>query len=142
MAFVVGVIGVVVLHENYSRYNEHSNHYKYGDAEMRSKISNLQNQVNRQKADADRFWEQMKYDYESRIDQLKREHGYSALYNSGRSNLVDALRAEMRKELESSVSRDKRELDESIQRERAELDQINKMINRINSIELNVKKKI
>ena len=48
----------------------------------------------------------------TQINRLKNEKNYSALNSASPENLVEAVKADMRRELEDEISRDKQELSE------------------------------
>ena len=136
MAFIVGVIGVAVVgaaaHGNHSDYSchrdHHRNYHEYGDSELRNQISNKENQVRSKDSDVENLRRRMNDNFNSRINELKREKNYSAL-NSPPSDIVYRVKDEMRTELNSEISHDKQELEA-----------IDKMIARINEIELQAKR--
>lgn len=135
MAFIAGVIGVVVVgaaahgnHSDYSCHTRHSNHRQYGDAELRNQISNKENQVRSKESSVDDLRSRMNDNFNSRINELKREKNYSAL-NSPPADIVYYVKNEMRSELDNEISHDKQELAA-----------IDKMIAHINEIELQAKR--
>ena len=128
MAFWVGavVVGGALIHDNHSRYREYDRYTKYGDSELRNQISNMESRVNNKEAEIQRLKNQMEEDYRNRINQLKNEKNYSGLDNS---DVMNAVKADMKRELENEISRDRQELSE-----------IDKMISRINELELQAKR--
>lgn len=128
MAFIVGgVIGgvVAVSHGNHSKYSDwrdHSNHRQYGDSGLRNEISNLENRVRNKESEVERLKNEMEENYRNRINQLKNEKNYSGLNDS---DVLKAVKFDMKRELENEINRDKQELSE-----------IDKMISRINELEL------
>lgn len=132
MAFVVGavVIGGVIIggHDNHSRYSDHSRHREYGDSSLCNEISRKENEVNRKGTDVENLRRQMENDFNSRINGLRREKNYSGL-DSAPSDIVRSVKADMRSELDAEISRDRQELVE-----------IDKMIARINELELQAKR--
>lgn len=133
MAFIAGIIVggaafYVGSHDDYSRYREYTRHNKYGDAELRNQISRKENSVSNKESDVESFRRRMNENFNSRINELKREKNYSGL-NSDPSNIIYSVKADMRRELDAEISRDKQELES-----------IDKMIARINEIELQVKR--
>ena len=136
MAIVFGVIGVAVIgaaahgnHSDYSDYHSrHSQYREYGDSSLRNQISNKQNEVNRKEADLENLRQRMNDNFNSRVNQLKREKNYSGL-NYVPSMMVSEVKDNMR-----------RELDREIQSDRDELAAIDAMIDKINEIELQVKR--
>lgn len=138
MAFIAGALivgGVIITHSDYSDYRDysdhrnHSNHRQYGDAGMVSAVNDKQNQVNRLASDVGRQSNEMQSNFDARIRSLRDEKNYSALSNAKPSNVVEAVKDDMR-----------RELDASIAQERAALEKIDKMIARINELELNAER--
>ena len=135
MAIVFGVVGVVVggaivhgNHSDYSCHSRHSNYREYGDSALRNQISNKENEVRSKDSDVENLRRRMNDNFNSRINDLKREKNYSAL-NSPPSDIVHYVKNEMRSELDSEISHDKQELEA-----------IDKMIARINEIELQAKR--
>ena len=135
MAFVVGVIGVAVIgtaiHENHSDYSchsRHSNHRQYGDSALRNQISNTENEIRNKESSVESLRQRMNNDFNSRINALKRERNYSGLTYSPDSVISD-VKNDMRRELDNEIARDKQELAE-----------IDKMIARINELELQAKR--
>ena len=135
MAIVFGVVGVVVggaivhgNHSDYSCHSRHSNYREYGDSALRNQISNKENEVRSKDSDVKNLRRRMNDNFNSRINELKREKNYSAL-NSPPSDIVYRVKDEMRTELNSEISHDKQELEA-----------IDKMIARINEIELQAKR--
>ena len=133
--FVAGVIGVVVVgavsHDDHSNYGDHSNHSRYseyGDSALVSEISNLESRVNSQNAEINNYRDKMKRQFEIRLAELKRDGNYKALSSSNK-DILGAVREEMKSELEESIKADKEKLAD-----------IDKMIARINDIELLQKK--
>ena len=135
MAIVFGVVGVVVggaivhgNHSDYSCHSRHSNYREYGDSALRNQISNKENEVRSKDSDVENLRRRMNDNFNSRINELKREKNYSAL-NSPPADIVHYVKNEMRTELDSEISQDKQELEA-----------IDKMIARINEIELQAKR--
>ena len=126
MAFIVGGVigGVVAIHHgNHSRYSDwrdHHNHRQYGDSGLRNEISNLENRVRDKESEVERLKNQMNENYRHRINQLKNEKNYSGLDNQ---DVMNAVKADMKRELENEIARDKQELEE-----------IDKMISQINKL--------
>lgn len=135
MAVIFGVVGVVVggaivhgNHSDYSCHSRHSNYREYGDSALRSQISNKEGEVNRKASDVESLRQRMNNDFNSRINELKREKNYSAL-EAPPTQLVSSVKNEMRSELDNEIAQDKQELAE-----------IDKMIARINEMELQAKR--
>lgn len=140
MAFIAGAVvlgGVVVIgYDKYSdsysdyRYSDYrySDHRQYGDSALRNQISNKENEVHRKESSVDDLRSRMNDNFNSRINELKREKNYSAL-NSPPNDIVYYVKNEMSRELDNEISHDKQELAA-----------IDKMIARINEIELQAKR--
>ena len=134
MAFVVAGAGVFVwrvAHNNYSeydRYDRHSKYREYGDSALRNEIENTANEIRRKEADVESLRRQMNENFNRRVNQLKSEKNYSGL-NSDPTDIIYSVKADMRRELDAEIAQDKRELEE-----------IDKMIARINEIELQSKR--
>ena len=88
-AVVVG--GIIVAHDDHSRYSEYDRHSRYGDSEVRRNISNYENRVNRKEAEVQRLYDE---------------------YLSLPDYDLDAAKADMRRELENEISNDKKELEQ------------------------------
>lgn len=121
-----------VSHDNYSDYSDyhsrHSNYREYGDSALRSQISSKENEVNRKESDVESLRQRMNNDFNSRVNQLKNEKNYSGLTYSP-SEIVANVKSDMQRELDSEIAKDKQELSE-----------IDKMIARINELELQAKR--
>lgn len=126
MAFWIGAAvvggGAALMHDNHSRYREYDRYSKYGDSELRNQISNMENQVSNKEAEIQRLKNQMEENYRNRINKLKNEKNYSGLNDA---DVMKAVKSDMKRELENEISRDQQELSE-----------IDKMISRINELEL------
>ena len=144
MAFIVGAFGGGVIvyrasHDNYSDYSDrysdhynHSNHRQYGDSVLRNQISNKESEVNRKASDVESLRRLMNDNFNSRINELKREGNYPTFYSandSSPSKIIDSVKKDMRQELDAEIAQDKRELEA-----------IDKMIARINELELQAKR--
>lgn len=131
MAFVAaafiggGVAAYEYAYSDYSDHSRHSEHSEYGDSSLRGEISRKESEVNRKESDVANLRQRMNDNFNSRINELKREKNYSALSNADANNMINAVKEDMR-----------RELDEEISRDRQELAEIDKMIARINELEL------
>lgn len=135
MAVIFGVVGVVVggaivhgNHSDYSCHSRHSNYREYGDSALRNQISNKENEVNRKAADVENLRQRMNSDFNSRVNELKREKNYSGLSYSP-DEIISDVKRDMQRELDNEISRDKQELAE-----------IDKTIARINELELQSKR--
>ena len=134
MFIVGGVIGVVVVgaaaHGDYSDHSNHSNYSKYGDAELVREIDNMQRKVNQKETDIENFRTQIQNKFNSQINELRREKNYSAFNHASTDiNLIQSVKQDM-----------KNELAENIRQEKNQLAEIDRMIARINEIELQQRK--
>ena len=86
-----------------------------------NEIKALKNQIQENYNNANRH-------YEENLSQLRGEKNYPALSNSSPENILNAVKADMQ-----------RELQEEIAREEAELAEIDKMLSRINELEKQAK---
>jgi len=140
MAFVVGVVGVVgvvTLHSNHSdhyydhsRYSEapHSNYSRYGDAEIRRQQREQEGKVSAKEDEVVNLRRKMDDNYKEKISALKREKSYIAL-DKPVPYVIDSVKKEMFHEIENEIAEDNKKLAE-----------IDKMIARINEIELQSRK--
>ncbi len=134
MAFVVAAGGVVVWrashgdHSDYSDWREHSNHRQYGDSNMRSQISSQESRVSSKESEVANLRQRINDNFNNRVAELKREKNYSAFNNADANRIVDAVKADMKREIESEIAQ-----------ERQELAEIDRMIARINQLELQAK---
>lgn len=101
-AVVVG--GIIIAHDDHSRYSEYERHSRYGDSEVRKNISSYESRVKRK---------------ESEVQRLLSEYQNLPSYD------LNQAKANMRRELENEIKRDKQELAE-----------IDKIISKINELEL------
>lgn len=136
MAFVVGVVGVAIIgavsHDNHSRYSDwrdHSNHRQYGDAALVNAIENKKNEIDAKEDEVDRLREKMEENFQRRVNKLKAERNYSSFNYSDAEDIIENVKEEMRDELDDEIAQDKRELEA-----------IDKMIARINELELQAKR--
>ena len=132
MAFIAGAfaVGVIVMHEdhsNYRDYSDHRNHRQYGDAGMVQAINDKQNEVDSLSYDLDWHRQEMQQDFDSRIRELRSERNYSALGSSPKK-MIDKVKEEMARELDAGIAKEKQELAE-----------IDRMISKINELELKAK---
>lgn len=121
-AVVVG--GIIVGYDDHSRHSDHSRHREYGDSSVREEIKRKENEVNRKESDVENLRRRMQNNFDSRISELRREKNYSGL-GLPPSHMIDSVKDDMRRELDNEISRDRQELAE-----------IDKMIARINELEL------
>lgn len=138
MAFIAGavIIGGAAIyaggHDDYSDYHSrHSNHRQYGDSALRNQISRKENAVSNKESDVESLRRRMNDNFNSRINELKREGNYPTFYSaddSSPSKIIKSVKADMRRELDAEIARDKQELEA-----------IDKMIARINELELQSK---
>ena len=131
MAFVVGgaiVVGGALMHDNHSRHREYDRYSKYGDSEMRNQISSQESRVSSKESEVANLRQRINNNFNSRVAELKREKNYSAFNNADANRIVDAVKADMKREIESEIAQ-----------ERQELAEIDRMISRINQLELQAK---
>ncbi|MBQ9479927.1 MAG: hypothetical protein IJU71_10280 [Selenomonadaceae bacterium] len=126
MAFVVGAfaVGVIVMHEDHSN---HSNHRQYGDAGMVQAINDKQSEVDSLSYDLDWHRQEMQQNFDARIRELRSERNYSALGSSPKK-MIDKVKEDMARELDAGIAKEKQELAE-----------IDRMISKINELELKAK---
>ena len=131
----VGVVGVVAAanhsdysYSDYSDYSRHSQHSQYGDSYLVNQINAMQSKVSRQENEVSYYRNQVKEKFAARLADLRRKENYSAL-NSVENLSPNALLSNIKQEMQ-------REIEENIQRERNELERIDKMIDRINELEM------
>ena len=137
MAFIAaaggGVIVWQITHDNYSDYSDyhsrHSNYHGYDDSALVSAIENKKNAIDAKEEEVDRLQEQMEENFQARLEKLKAERNYSSFGYSDDETIIDNVKEEMLEEL-----------DEEISQEKQELEAIDKMIARINEIELQAKR--
>ena len=114
-----------VGHGDYSDYHSrHSNYREYGDSALREAISRKENEISRTESDVESLRRRMNDNFNSRINQLRRERNYSGL-NSSPGRMISEVKDDMRRELDAELARDKQELAE-----------IDGMIARINELQL------
>ena len=136
MAIIIAAAGGALIwrasHGDYSDHSNHSNHREYGDAALRNQISNKESEISRKESDVESLRRRMNENFNSRINELKREGNYPTFYSandSSPSKIVDSVKNDMRRELDDEIAKDKRELEA-----------IDKMIARINELELQAKR--
>ncbi len=141
MAFIVGAFGGGVIvyrasHDNYSDYSDrysdhynHSNHRQYGDSALVNAIDKKKNEIDAKEDEVDRLREKMEENFQARVNKLKAEQNYSSFNYSDAEDIIDNVKEEMRDELDDEIARDKQELEA-----------IDKMIARINELELQAKR--
>lgn len=136
MAIIIAAAGGALIwrasHGDYSDHSNHSNHREYGDAALRNQISNKESEISRKESDVESLRRRMNENFNSRINELKREGNYQTFYSandSSPSKIVDSVKKDMRRELDDEIAKDKRELEA-----------IDKMIARINELELQAKR--
>lgn len=128
MAFVVGVIAVVAAWDDHSNYRDYDRHRQYGDSQIRSQISSQESRVSSKENEVENLRRRVNENFNNRIAELKREKNYPALNDANPQNIVDAVAADMRREIENEIAQDRQELAE-----------IDRMIARINELELKAK---
>lgn len=125
--FIAGAVvlgGIVVTYDDHSNHSNHSNYSKYGDANMVSAINNKQQEVDKKSEEIDILRQHMEYNFQNRIAELKRKKNYQGLeYNP--EYIVFKVKNDMVKELENEIQNEKKQLSE-----------IDRVIARINEIEL------
>ena len=130
--FVAGIVvggAIIIGHDRYSDdyysdHSRHSNHSQYGDSQLRNEISNLENRVRSKETEVQNLRQRMSNNFNSQISRLKQEKNYSAL-NRHASQILSNVKDEMKRELETEI-----------QSSQSELEEINKMISKINELEL------
>ena len=135
MAIVFGAAAGAVIwragHGNYSDdyscHSQHSKYHEYGDSELRNEISNLESQVRNKENEVSNLQSRLQNNFNSKIAELKREKNYNGL-NKSPNAIIDNVKADMKREIDSEIQRDKEELAE-----------IDKIISKINEIELQSK---
>lgn len=133
MAFIWGGAAAVAVvtfypsddHDKYSRYREY---HEYGDSALREQIRRKETDISRKESDVETARRRMEDNFNSRVNELKRERNYSGL-NYVPNMMVSEVKDNMR-----------RELDAEIQHEHDELAAIDDMISRINELELQVRR--
>ena len=136
MAFVVGALAggaLLMVGASGDDDDEHSQHARrshkeYGDSALRSQISSKESEIGRKETSVENLRRQMNENFSARINELKREKNYSGL-DSSPSKIISSVKADMRRELDKEISQDKQELEA-----------IDKMIARINELELQAKR--
>ena len=132
MAFIAGIIvtggALIYAYDDHSRHSDYTRHSEYGDSSMCNEISNKESEISRQETNIENRRQQMNDNFNSRVAELKREKNYSGL-DSPPSQIIAAVKQDMSRELNAEISRDKQELAE-----------IDKMIARINELELQAKR--
>ena len=136
MAFIAGavIIGGAAIyaggHDDYSDYHSrHSNHRQYGDSALVKAIENKKNEIDAKEDEVDRLREKMEENFQARVNKLKAKHNYSSFNYSDAEDIINNVKEEMRDELDDEIARDKQELEA-----------IDKMIARINELELQSKR--
>ena len=133
MAIVIAAAGGALVwrvsHGNYSDWRDHRNHRQYGDAALVKAIENKKNEIDAKEDEVDRLREKMEENFQTRVNQLKKERNYSSFNYSDAEDIIDNVKEEMRDELDEEIAKDKQELEA-----------IDKMIARINELELQAKR--
>ncbi len=94
-------------------------------AEIRWAIEDKEKLIRRKESDVENLRQHVDENFSTRINNLRREKFYPAFNYSTPANLLANIKADMRRELDAEISRDKQELEA-----------IDKMIARINEIAL------
>ena len=127
MAFFVGgaVVGIVVAYDDHSNHSNHSNYTRYNDAELVNRIKQLQSQINSRQSDIDRSRNQLQAEYRERINRLKSLKNYPALTRYSAYNVLDFIQSDMEAEINNGI-----------RQEQSELAALDRMIAKINELEL------
>ncbi len=122
------VVGIIAHddHSNYSDHSNHSRHNQYGDAALVQEINHQQKLIARKKKEIREYAGQIEREFSERIQELGQETNYDGL-NAEYENILEEVKCDMKKEIEASIADEK-----------AELERIDKLIARINELELNV----
>lgn len=115
-------------HGDYSDHSRHSRYHEYGDSALREQIRRKETDISRKESDVETARRRMEDNFNSRVNELKRERNYSGL-NYVPNMMVSEVKDDMR-----------RELDNELKHDRDELAAIDAMIDKINEIELQVKR--
>ena len=129
-AVVVG--GVIIAHDDHSRHSQYDDysdaHSQYGDSQLRSEISNLESRVKNKNSEIKKLREQMKNNFQTKMDTLSDERFYNSLHAAKPTAVIKKVKQEMKEEIE-----------EKIKNEQSELEEIDKMIAKINELTLQAK---
>ena len=130
MAVIFGVVGVVVTgaivhgnHSDYSCHSRHSNYREYGDSALRNQISNKESEVNHKASDVESLRQRMNDDFNSRVNELKREKNYSGLNYFLPDEIISDVKRDMQHELDNEIAQEKQAL-EAIDNMIAKINQI------------------
>ena len=126
MAFIWGGAAAVAVVTFYPSddHSRHSRYHEYGDSALREQIRRKETDIGRKESDVETARRRMEDNFNSRVNELKRERNYSGL-NYVPNMMVSEVKDDMR-----------RELDNELKHDRDELAAIDDMISRINEIEL------
>ena len=122
-----------ISHDNYSDYSDYSDHSRYskyteyGDSTLRNDISKMEDDIRRKESDVEILRQRMISNFDSLVNELKRKKNYPGL-DSSASEIIRKVKDDMQRELDNEIAKDKQELAE-----------IDKMIARINELELQAK---
>lgn len=122
-----------ISHDNYSDYSDysdysrHSEYTEYGDSTLRNNISKMEDDIRRKESDVEILRQRMISNFDSLVNELKRKKNYPGL-DATPSTIVNTVKYHMKRELDDEIAKDKQELAE-----------IDKMIARINELELQAK---
>ena len=131
--FIAGTVvigGVIIAHEdhsnhsNYSDYSDHNNYSKYGDANLVNAINNKSREIDRKQYEINDLRRDIENNFRNRIAELKRDRNYGGLACRA-DYIINTVKSDMSDELEAEIQREKQQLAE-----------IDKMIAKINEIEL------
>lgn len=131
--FVAGVVGVVVVgriaHGNYSDdyscHSQHSNYREYGDSGMVDEIRDKERSISQIESNIKDVRRRMEDDFRTQMESLKCEASYDAL-SASPEHVMEKIKGDM-----------KREIEDSIEKEQEELAEIDKIIDKINTLALN-----
>ncbi len=120
-----GVIGGVIIGAiNHSDYSDHYNYSKYGDSSMIDDIKELEDKADKKEKDKEAYTLEIEEIYQARINELKQEANY-AFIDSEKAKILEVAKKEMQEKVAVEI-----------QDERQQLEYIDRMIARINEIEL------
>lgn len=118
-----------LFYSDHSRYSEYSNsHLERAYDRASNKRVAKGNEIKALKNQIQENYNSVNRHYEENLSQLRGEKNYPALSNSSPENILNAVKADMQ-----------RELQEEIAREESELAEIDKMLARINELEMQAK---
>ncbi|MCR5834077.1 MAG: hypothetical protein K6G55_05440 [Selenomonadaceae bacterium] len=132
MAFFVGagIIGIVALYDDHSRYSEYDRHSRYGDSALREQISNKEQQISGKESEITNLQLASKEKFNSYLEKIVSSHRkeLGSLNGVNPDNAMDKVKKELRNNLEYEM-----------RQEKSELQQIDSMIAQINNLALQSK---